>query len=498
MGVRQTGGRGTVAVALAALLAGCTFSAPLPSPTDSPSAAPRDFTVLTTERVGTTDPAAMTTDVETIVALNLFQRLMLVIPGTGQLRPDLAQECLFTGPKVFECKLPKGLTFSNGHELTSSDVRFSILRALRLRVPGTSMSLLGSLDKVEVPDPQTVRFRLLWPDSQFGWALAGAAASVVDEEAYDTDRPRPVNEMPFGSGPYQLEVLDKDGFTLSRSPRYVGPRGTEMPKIRVSYADSATAEKAINDGSTELVWRTLDQPAIDRLTEEIQLSPDRVTAQGFRQWDLPGTRVRRLGWNPSSARRSDANLRRVVALALQADRSLDSLVPSKVSGHIAAYPIGGNPTVPTVKGRRVLLGLSYPSSSPGLADLARTLRDRLEGSAGVSVQVLPDDPGADLQLTERDAWINTSLGWLQEYLDHPLPGSSEKLNELEHLVSTSASEQAREVALGEIQKQAAADLTVLPISQGPTTLFVGPKVDLVGDAFGPAWQLGLWGARWKA
>lgn len=491
-----------LAVLLAVLLptlAACTLVQPTsrPSGTVSASAKPRDFTVLTAERITTTDPAAITTDVGAIVALNLFQRLMLIQPGSGQLRPDLASECLYTSPTVYECHLPKELTFSNGHELTSSDVKFSILRALRLRVPGTSLSLLSSLDRIETPNPQTVRFRLLWPDTQFGWGLAAPGASVVDEESYDPDRVRPTQEMAYGSGPYQLEVLDERGMTIAKFPHYVGPDRTDMPRIRVEYADSATAEKAIADDAADLIWRTLDQPAVDRLSAEMEEGDNGLTKSGFRRWDLPGTRIRRLVWNPDSPLRSQAQLRQAIALSLQRDRTLDSIVPVKVEGHQASFEVGGKPRVRQLA-RRVLLGLGYSSTSPDLADLAHTIRDRLEGALGVSVQLTPDDTSADLWLTERSAWINTSLGWLQDYLDNPLPGSADKLAQLEKLARTTEQADVRDIALGELQKQAAADATVLPISQNAQVLYTHQRVDLVGEAFGPCWQLGLWGVRWRS
>ena len=36
----------------------------------------------------------------------------------------------------------------------------------------------------------TVRFVLSRPDTQFGWALASPAASIVDEQVYDADEVR--------------------------------------------------------------------------------------------------------------------------------------------------------------------------------------------------------------------------------------------------------------------------------------------------------------------
>ena len=67
-------------------------------------------------------------------------------------------------------------------------MKFSIERAARLNVPGSSAVSLSSFRRIQTPDQKTVRFVLSRPDTQFGWALASPAASIVDEEIYDADR----------------------------------------------------------------------------------------------------------------------------------------------------------------------------------------------------------------------------------------------------------------------------------------------------------------------
>jgi len=38
---------------------------------------------------------------------------------------------------------------------------------------------------------------------------------------------------------------------------------------------------------------------------------------------------------------------------------------------------------------------------------------------------------------------------------------------------------------------------MVPIAEVGGVLFLRSKVELVGEALGPGWQLALWGARWK-
>lgn len=471
------------------LVAGCTTpSAPPVSPSASGTAItpPPPFTVTTTEVPTSYDPAGAQTGADAIVALNVFQRLLIVHSGSPEPKPD-AGDCLFKQPTVYECTLLKGLVFSNGHALTASDVKFSIERAYRLNIAGTSIKLFDSLQRVEVVDDLTVRFYLSWADNQFGVALATPAASIVDEDSYDPDKARPNSVKPIGSGPFALDNVAEDSLTFIRNYTYQGATRAGIDTIRLAFAaDSATVEQVMAAGTTQVVWRSLDSAALGRLASG-------TTRTTMTEIAMPDARVQRLLWNPASELRGRAEVRAAVAAALEPDRTLTSLVPPTVAGSTASFPAGGRPTATPVPGSRLNLTLAYSSRAPGQADLARLLRDRLEGNAGMSVQLKPDASDADLVLTDAGAWANTALGWLQAYTDAPLPGSAAKLAGLTQTARTLADTAARQAVLAEIQQQAAADATVLPVSLTGETLFVGADVKVVGDTFGPCWQLGLWG-----
>ena len=217
---------GTRLVILAAAItmlsaSGCQLSSSIsPSPTPS-GTPPRPFTVMSTDLVRVTDPAAITDSASAVVSQNVFQRLMTAEPGQSVLKPDAARDCIFTSATTYSCTLNEGLTFHNGHALTSSDVKFSVQRATRLNVAGSSTSLLSSLRRIETPDPQTVRFLLSRPDTQFGWALATPAASIVDEEVYQEDDVRPPTESVVGSGPFAVAHRDERS-RLGRTARAFG------------------------------------------------------------------------------------------------------------------------------------------------------------------------------------------------------------------------------------------------------------------------------------
>src|SRR4051794_29154982 len=236
-------------VALLLLVTGCRTPGDRPAPTPTPSATPRPFTVMSTDQIRVTDPAAITDAASTVLALNVFQRLMTADPGGSVLKPDAARDCLFTTATSYTCTLNDDLAFHNGHPLTSSDVKFSIERAYRLNVPGSSAPALPSLRRVQTPDEKPVRFVLSRPDTQFGWALASPAASIVDEEVYDADRVRDPNDPIVGSGPFAVTKYTGNQLQLSRYEAYVGRNPARLPGLVYrSVADSPTIEDAMARG----------------------------------------------------------------------------------------------------------------------------------------------------------------------------------------------------------------------------------------------------------
>ena len=501
----RTSERAPVRRALAAVvgagmlaLAGChSPAAPTPEPS-TPGATPRPFTVMSTDQVTVTDPAAVTDQASSMFTLNVFQRLMTSAPGDDVLKPDAARDCIFTAATTYTCTLQKDLTFAGGDPLTSSDVKFSIERALRLDVAGSSTSLLSSLRKIETPDDLTVRFLLSREDTQFGWALASPAASIVDEQVYDADKVRSTKEPAVGSGPFVVTSDPEDGtsksIVFSRFPDYKGFSPARMDTLTFrTVADSATIEDAMEKGQVDLVSRGLNTAAVTRLSQQVGASPDRVTSTGFSEKTLAGTRVELLQWSPSSSARDDKALRTAITLSLQGDRTLDSIVPNGIVGHVSAFPQGGKTKPKVTWKNRINLTLAYDPTAPNAGDLADQVRLRLEDTGGLSVRLAPGAADADLVLVDRKAWTSTALSWLQPYVDDPLSASKPTVEATTNAFRASTDDAGSLRLLGTLQRQAVTDSVVLPISQSDETVWVRSGADIADGSYGPGWQLGLFG-----
>ena len=165
--------------ALALVVAGCGLG----RPADAVSG--QYLTVGTTDKVSSLDPAGSYDNGSLQVMNQVYPFLMNFVPGSGELKPDIAQRCDFTAPTTFTCKLKPNLKFANGHALTSSDVKFSIDRENAINDPNGPQSLLANLDSVETPDPLTVDFILKLPNDQtFPQVLATNAGPIIDEEVF--------------------------------------------------------------------------------------------------------------------------------------------------------------------------------------------------------------------------------------------------------------------------------------------------------------------------
>lgn len=484
------------------MITGCTGRPNDPS-TPSPTASRtpvRPFTIMTTDSIKTADPAAVADTGSTMLTQNVFQRLMTLdptLPQLKQLKPDAAQECSYPSKTVYECTLKPGLKFSNGDPLTSADVEFSIQRALRLDVLGSSASLMSSLRRIETPDPQTVRFVLSRVDNQFSRALTSPAASIVDSKVYNPDEIQTRSEPIVGSGPFKVIKITKNELDLGKYLDYRGYAAAQVGKaVIMTMPDSASIEEAMNKHQTDVVWRGLSSAAQQRLQTQLSASNDQTSTSGFKQLVLPGARVEQLIWNPASRHRGSAALRDVIAAALQDDRTMDSVVPTTIPGHHPSFPLGGKADLKITWDSRIRLTLGYDTTAPNSLDLATQIRTRLEDTGGLSVLLKPDDPEADLQLVDRKAWVSSGIAWLQPVIDNQLKTEQSQIqSDLQKALAADPATPQLNSALAALQEAAAKEKTMLPISQGPEYVYIGSRTTATANAFGPGWQLGLWGFK---
>ena len=120
-------------------------------------------------------------------------------------------------------KLREGVKFSNGEDLTSEDVAYTLNRAAQSDAYGYIYEQIDP-NSYDTSDPLVLKFKLTKPDATFTAALAHPAASIVDKTTTEAD-PEALGTKPIGTGPFKLDEWKKlDNTTLSLNENYWGEK----------------------------------------------------------------------------------------------------------------------------------------------------------------------------------------------------------------------------------------------------------------------------------
>src|SRR3954462_14549902 len=143
------------------------------------------LTIGTTDKITSIDPAGSYDNGSFAVMNQVYPFLMNTPYGSPDVKPDIAESASFTSPTEYTVKLKPGLKWANGHDLTSSDGKFTFHRQVKLHDPNGPASVLGNLDSGSAPDPTTVVFKLKSPNDQtFAQVLSSPVGPIVDEEVF--------------------------------------------------------------------------------------------------------------------------------------------------------------------------------------------------------------------------------------------------------------------------------------------------------------------------
>ena len=235
------------------------------------------LTVGTTDKVTALDPAAAYDNGSSTVWTQCYAYLMNTSIGSedGVPEPDLAETAEFTGDNVYTVTLKQGLTFANGHDLTSEDVKHTFDRQLAIADPNGPSSLLGNLEKVEAVDDLTVEFHLKEPgDQTFPYVLCSPAGPIVDAEVFPADEVLSDAEIVDAEafcGPYKITSWKiNELVTFEAFDGYDGLfDAPATSSVTMSYyADQNNMKLDIQQGNIDCVWRSLSATDIADLQED--------------------------------------------------------------------------------------------------------------------------------------------------------------------------------------------------------------------------------------
>lgn len=311
---------------------------------------PNTLNVGTTDRVKSLDPA-YAYDYFSIEIINqVFDTLLVyqpnstnLMPGLARAIPSVANGLVSSDLKTWTYHLWPNEKFSDGSVLNSTTVKNSIIRAIKLNLPGSAAFLLSSVGalgnttstvnpafaiNIDTPDATTIVFHLHQPVGFFNQLMAFSVSAPVPNygaNAYNMTGAQPTqNGKVIGSGPYTLSSYVQDqSLTLSTNAQYFNASlytAAGIPTVpiisTVNIKSESTATQLKNDlvaGTIDMAYRTLNPQDITSL--QIQAS-----SLGLKVQFGASPQIRYLVFNVKTYPFNNVLLRRAIAYAV--DRSL--------------------------------------------------------------------------------------------------------------------------------------------------------------------------------
>ncbi|WP_392871218.1 ABC transporter substrate-binding protein [Streptomyces sp. LN499] len=432
---------------------------------------------------------------------NVFQSLLSFPRGSSTPQPEAAKSCTFEdGNRTYRCTLRDGLTFSNGHSLTSEDVKYSFERAIRIDDPAGPAPLLSTIAKITTPDARTVVFQLKVPDATFPSKIASGAGSIVDHSEYPANSLRKDGKA-VGSGPYKLKSLDKSKAVFTVNSGYQGTARVKNSGITLAFfrGDQKKLASALQQGDIDVAYRGLTARDISKL-EDSAAAADK----GIDVVEGTSAEVQHLVFNMKDPVVGQLPVRKAIAYLVNRDAlvsevyhstatPLYSIVPAGITAHNTAYfdMYGGSPQPAKAEEAlrtaditdKVKLTLwSTPSRyGPATDDAFRAIAKQLNASGLFEAEVksLPfDQYEKRIAAGELGVYVK---GWVPDYPDpdnftQPFFGKDNVLqnryvnNDITaRIIPDTAAKAERgstEKDFGELQDDVARDLPILPLWQG--------------------------------
>ncbi|WP_448072733.1 ABC transporter substrate-binding protein [Georgenia yuyongxinii] len=486
------------------------------------------ITVGTTDVITDLDPAGAYDNGSFNVAIQVYPFLMSTPFGSSAVEPDIAESAEFTSPTEYTVTLKDGLTFANGNELTSSDVKFSFDRMVAINDPNGPAALLANLDSTEAPDDTTVVFRLVnGNDQTFPQVLSSPVGPIVDEEVFAADALTPADTIVTGNafgGAYAITDYTENEFIQYEAfEDFQGLLPARTSPITVQYFTEETSLKlAVQEGDVDVATRSLSPTDLADLRGN-----DNVTV-----YDGPGGEIRYLVFNfnvqPFGTQTPEADpakaqaVRQAVAHLLDRETlstdiyqgtytPLYSVIPEGLPGATQAFKDlygdgDGGPdaakaaTVLSDAGVQtpVALNLQYNPDHYGNSsdDEYAAIESQLEADELFDVTL--QSTLWDTYTNERreDAYPAYQLGWFPDFSDPDnyltpffLPETnflgnhyeSQEVNDLIRQQSTTPDEDQRTALIEQIQQLVAQDAPTVPYLQGAQVAVAATDITGVKD-----------------
>ncbi|MCS5514407.1 ABC transporter substrate-binding protein [Curtobacterium flaccumfaciens pv. betae] len=506
---------GAGAAATALVLTGCASS----SVSDTEL---NGLSIGTTDKITSLDPAGSYDNGSFAVQNQVFPFLMNTPVGSPDVEPDIATKAEFTNPTTYKVTLKDGLEFANGNKLTSSDVKFSFDRELKINNENGPQSLLANLKSIDTPDDTTVVFNLDHADQTWPQVLSSPAGPIVDEDVFSATKLTSADDIVKGkafAGQYQISSYkENDTIQYKTNPKYDGLLGkAKTDEVTASYYTKETDLKlAVQKGDVDVAYRSLTPTDISDLRKDDSL---KVT-------DGPGGEIRYVVFNfktqPFGTGQDDADEAKALAVRQAAadvvDRAqlakevyndtftpLYSMVPDGLTGAVQPFKEmygDGDGGADVAKAKKTLsdagvtgkvqLDIQYAPDHYGSAsdDEYALLKQQLEDSGLFTVNIQSTVYTTYAQERTKDAYPVYQLGWFPDFsdADNYLSPFFTKENfvqnhyddpEIQDLIAKEQAESdtdKRAALIEQAQEREATQISTLPLLQGKSVAVAGKDV----------------------
>ena len=252
--------------------------------------------------------------------------------GKPQIDLAAAPPSVSADRKVWTFTLRKGVQFSNGTEVTASDVKFSLLRTLSPSLkPATSWGqptddifvgshpyVLGKASDVpgiQVTGRYTIKVTLVQPVSVFPYVMAETFNMVLPKALVSHESADAVGSRPVGTGPFMLQSWQKGNrLVFVRNPHYFRTGKPYVDRLVVDTNLTANLvtlkiEKGEIDGFAN--GSEMDAPDLQQARSDPKFSRYLVTA--------PITWLSWLNLNIHAAPLDNLKLRQAIAMGINRD-----------------------------------------------------------------------------------------------------------------------------------------------------------------------------------
>ena len=217
-------------------------------------------------------------------------------------KPSLAEHWEIPDPTTYVFHLHREVRFSDGHLLTSRDVKWSFDSLLQGKIRSSKAGAYRFVDHIDAPDDYTVIFHLKQPWAGLLWNLAGGEGmGIVPYGSLDE-----ISRNPIGSGPFRFVSAEQDKeVVIARNDSYWGDKA-KLDRVRFAVVpDTTTRALELRKGSADIALELLPDTVLT-----LQREP------ALRVLNSPGTRLAYMAFNLRDPILKDVRVRQAMAYAL--------------------------------------------------------------------------------------------------------------------------------------------------------------------------------------